>query len=168
MSRSVKIVFPSHIPSKKNSRRIIRKGRYSISLPSALHDEWYHKAQGLVEGIASFAAPVRITLAYTAGNLREWDVDGSTTSVLDLLVNANVIPDDNWKVVRELNSQLVGYRQNQAQCEVLIEQLPRSLFYEALDVLKDKTKLNEMAKILGITQKAATALYIGKLEKDIE
>ena len=46
--------------------------------------------------------PLKIRFLFTHGDLRRRDSDNQASSVLDLLVDTKIIPDDGWNVVRNI------------------------------------------------------------------
>lgn len=95
------------VPSKKNSLRRIKRGNHIFTVASQQHEDW-HKEQ-----------LVMIRYQWTTRNLplelvryieiviyppdrRGGDLSNKTESIMDLLVHAGVIKDDNWFVVPQL------------------------------------------------------------------
>lgn len=66
--------------------------------------------------------PVTIQLQITFPDYRNRDTDGSLTSVLDALVQAKIISDDNWKVVRK-SSATGFYQKGVSKVKLKITQL---------------------------------------------
>lgn len=66
--------------------------------------------------------PVIITINFTHGTLRRRDSDNAVSSILDLLVDNRIIPDDNWLIVREINV-FNEYQRNNAMCQIEIKEL---------------------------------------------
>ena len=107
-------------PSKKNSRVFVQKiGRL---LPSKQYQKWHAEAldQLILQGIRRVQGECGITLAFTHGDLRRRDSDNGTSSILDLLVDAGVLPDDNWRVVRQLHVRN-GYKKGEPSCQIVID-----------------------------------------------
>lgn len=48
------------------------------------------------------ASPVAVVLAFYHGDLRRRDSDNGTSSIMDLLVDAGILADDNWQIVRQI------------------------------------------------------------------
>lgn len=94
----IKLEVPGFPPSKKNNRRIF-KGK---SLPSVNYLNWERMAVNHLK--PQFSEPalsrvrfLRLKIEYP--DKRRRDGDNALTSVLDMLVKANVLSDDNWEVV---------------------------------------------------------------------
>jgi Holliday junction resolvase RusA-like endonuclease len=65
--------------------------------------------------------PCKITIESISHDKRRADIDNKATSILDLLVDNKIIPDDNKFVVQELDIRNVGYAKNLALTKVVIE-----------------------------------------------
>lgn len=91
-------------PSKKNSRINTRSGR---SFPNKRYTTWHDRAiQELYllrkkNKIVPLSEGKRISITFTFfhGDLKRRDSDNQCSSVLDTLIDAGIIPDDNWKVI---------------------------------------------------------------------
>lgn len=91
-------------PSKKNSRINTRSGR---SFPSKRYTMWHDRAiQELcilqkTNKITPLSEDKRISITFTFfhGNLKRRDSDNQCSSILDTLIDAGIIPDDNWKII---------------------------------------------------------------------
>lgn len=109
------------IPSKKNSRLVVGRGRgRALNIPSAAYREWHRANLGSVRAqIAAQeipAAPVELRLRVGFADRRRRDLDNALSSVLDLLVDAGVLPDDCWAVVPRI--QLEAYETDEPEAVV--------------------------------------------------
>ena len=97
-----RIVLCGETPSKKNSRVNTRSGR---SFPSRRYMEWHDSAVAQVRSQGARPVPsggrVAVTMTFWHGDRRRRDSDNQCSSVLDMLVDAGVLPDDSWAVVPE-------------------------------------------------------------------
>jgi len=94
------------IPAKKDSQRIFKnkKGKsfitssqsHSVWEPEAIQKLWLQKFHPTIDKCLGIV----ITLFY--GDLRSKDNTNTADSVMDALVKAKVIKDDNWKVTGAL------------------------------------------------------------------
>ena len=159
MGKSITLTFNSHIPAKKNSRRhVYVRGRLLV-VPSEAHKAWRALELPTLQGLKGFDGAVRIKYDFYPGSLRLFDLSNTIESINDLLVEACIIADDNWLVVREMQPRLAGFDRDNERCVVTIEELPYTAFDGAMEVLRDKDKLKAVAKAKGITQKATKAEY---------
>lgn len=100
---SLKIVLTGETPSKKNSRVVDR--RTGRTFPSAVFRKWHDEK--VFEALTNCRGgipqpPLKIRFEFTHGDLRRRDSDNQASSVLDLLVDTKIIPDDGWNVVRNI------------------------------------------------------------------
>lgn len=113
------LYFTWNIFSKKNSKRAFR----GIVLPSANYVEWQRRMSNELKKNQFFynKFPCKITIESISHDKRRADIDNKATSILDLLVDNGIIPDDNKFVVQELDIRNVGYAKNLALTKVVIE-----------------------------------------------
>lgn len=116
-------IIEGETPAKKNSKIITRDKRL---IPSKRYQEWHENAyiqlmcqtrpkEPIAEGVS-------IELTFIHGDLRRRDSDNGTSSIMDLLVDAKVLEDDNWQIVKEIKIKNI-YERNQPRCMVEIKEL---------------------------------------------
>lgn len=118
--------FEGTIPSKKNSRFVATKGRRVINIPSEKHRAWHKQFFPLVlkKRPDRPLEQVAISFYFAFPDNKRRDTDNAETSILDLLVDASIIKDDNWKVVREKHSySRLAAEDEEAGCQVFITSL---------------------------------------------
>ena len=98
-------ILQGETPAKKNSRINLKNGR---SIPSKRYRDWHEVALAqlrlqLPEDMQTIESPCQIVLFFTHGDLRRRDSDNGCSSIMDLLVDAGVLKDDNWQIVRQIN-----------------------------------------------------------------
>lgn len=105
--------IPYETPSKKNSRVVDR--RTGRTFPSKTYREWHVKASLWLKTHYTLTAlgegPFRLSCAFIHGTMARCDSDNKVSSILDLLTDLGVIPDDRWQVVREIYVTNDYYRQ---------------------------------------------------------
>jgi Holliday junction resolvase RusA-like endonuclease len=98
------IHIPLETPSKKNSRVVDR--RTGRTFPNKRYTEW-HKAASLYVRQQNAhpldEGPFALYLEFTHGDRVRRDSDNGVSSILDLLVDCGILPDDNWMVVQKIN-----------------------------------------------------------------
>lgn len=98
------IHIPLETPSKKNSRVVDR--RTGRTFPNKRYTEW-HKAASLYVRQQNAhpldGGPFALYLEFTHGDRVRRDSDNGVSSILDLLVDCGILPDDNWMVVSKIN-----------------------------------------------------------------
>jgi Holliday junction resolvase RusA-like endonuclease len=92
------------VPSKKNSKRIVRAGKRVLIIPSKNHYLWHKEALKdlLSQGIEQIDK-CTIDIRFIFGDMRRADLSNKAESIMDLLVDAGIIKDDNWQVVNDLH-----------------------------------------------------------------
>ena len=95
--------IPLETPSKKNSRVVDR--RTGRTFPNKRFTEWHKAASSYLLQQGAHGAgegPFAVYLEFTHGDKIRRDSDNGVSSILDLLVDCGVLPDDNWMVVSKI------------------------------------------------------------------
>lgn len=97
--------LPFDTPSKKNSR--VTDTRTGRSFPNKKFTEWHKTAvaylrYNFIKDMKPFKGPVQVDMTFTHGTMRRADSDNKVSSILDLLVDVGMIPDDSWTIVRSI------------------------------------------------------------------
>ena len=97
----VKLTLNGLIPSKKNSKRILRAGNRPFIASSKEYGSWEKltaiamKQQTTVRNIDH----ARVTIQFTFGDRRRRDLSNKVEGIMDALVLAGILADDSWQVV---------------------------------------------------------------------
>ena len=94
------IILNGRIPSKKNSRINTKSGK---SFPSKAYTEWNKSALAQLPQVKTkkgLVLSVEIFIRFP--DLAKADLTNKTESLMDLLVDAAIIEDDQWKIARPL------------------------------------------------------------------
>lgn len=120
----MKFLLSGETPSKKNSRILLPNGKI---IPGKKYMEWHELAYGELinqktnyKAMFPLANELEITLVFYHGDKIRRDSDNGTSSVLDTLVDAGVIKDDNWQIIKAINV-LNHYDKDNARCEIVID-----------------------------------------------
>lgn len=115
------LTVKGRIPSKKNSRNLFRRGGKLFNIPSKDYAAW-HKLALLQIKIPKerTLVPSMVTLSFWAPDKRTSDLTNKAESIMDLLVDAKVIEDDNWWVIKEVKLQFMGVDKENPRCEILL------------------------------------------------
>lgn len=96
--------IPLATPSKKNSR--VTDRRTGRSFPSKAYTEWHRKAalwlRTHYDVVPMGDGPWSLHLTFIHADKRRCDSDNKVSSILDLLVDLCVIPDDNWQIIKRI------------------------------------------------------------------
>jgi len=91
------------IPSKKNSKIMICRGGRPILIPSPAYSTWHEEQMWVLKDHKiRKQVPKKVNsiqLDFYAPDSRKTDLTNKAESIMDLLVDANLILDDNWYVV---------------------------------------------------------------------
>ena len=119
----IRLIIKGETPSKKNSKILTRTGRL---IPGKKYQEWHRDAMVQVQDQMKLLehiplnSEVIIHLDFIHGDQRRRDSDNGTSSILDLLVDAKILEDDKWQIVRELHVTN-EYEKNEPMCIIAIE-----------------------------------------------
>lgn len=131
LPKRLTLYFYWNIYPKKNSKRAFR----GIVLPSENYMKWHkimsEKLQWHKWRYNSF--PCRMTIISTAWSKMKWDIDNQATSIMDLLVDVWLLPDDNKFIIQELEIRNVWYVRNAPLCKVELEPIDHMLWDEDKD-----------------------------------
>ncbi len=121
MKNKLKIVFQGIPPSKKNSKQWIFRGGRRYLVPSENHNAWHEENMWLLKKVKSKFETVSIIkiVFYPKDKIRR-DLTNVTESLMDILVDAGIIKDDNWFVVAEINLKLGEVVSENARVELEI------------------------------------------------
>lgn len=91
------ITLHGRVPSKKNSKTIVCRGKYPMLLSGPKYLEWHKDASKQIIGAYKRClCPSEIEITIYPPDKRKSDLSNKTESVMDLLVDNNVLEDDNW------------------------------------------------------------------------
>jgi len=110
------------VPSKKNSKQIIYVQGRPLIISSKGYQKWHRSAQNQLYGVKSLLELSSITLTFYPSTRRKSDLTNKAESVMDLLVDTGVIPDDNWFVCPKVVLQFGGIDKVKPRVEIIIRQ----------------------------------------------
>lgn len=120
----VKITITGDTPSKKNNRQAIYvKGR-TIFIANKLHQAWHKQALPQLLGTKPVDNVKSVSLKFFPSTKRLWDLSNKAESIMDLLVDASIIEDDNYSVIPKLILEIGGKDKENPRCEIIINYAP--------------------------------------------
>nr|DAN29027.1 MAG TPA: Endodeoxyribonuclease RusA [Caudoviricetes sp.] len=127
----VKFDIAGQVPSKKNNKRLLKNSRTGkmFIASSEKFNEWHNQAMmdlcfRLNKDRGVFRdKQVEIELTFYNSDNRRHDLDNMTSSVLDLLVDAEFIDDDCCGIVNRLMISFGGVDRKNPRVEVTITEL---------------------------------------------
>lgn len=104
-------------PSKKNSKRIVknRRTKKPMLISSENYKQWENaatKQMGIeadIDDIGVISYPVKVSIQFDPKDKRRRDLSNMAEGVLDCLVDAKVLADDNYNIVRILELYKTDY-----------------------------------------------------------
>ncbi len=119
----VKITLTGDVPSKKNSKQIIYVRGRPIIIPSKNHKAWHYDAMSQVAEIKPVVKQISaIELIFYPSTKRLFDLSNKAESIMDLLVDAAIIKDDNYSVVPKLILQIGNHDKLNPRTEIKINE----------------------------------------------
>jgi Holliday junction resolvase RusA-like endonuclease len=102
--KPVQVTIRGEVPSKKNQRQLVIAGGRVRSIPSERYTNWHTAALWQLKGVKPYAGsyPVTVSISIYTGSKRRADLDNKASSVLDTLVDAGIIADDDISHVDQL------------------------------------------------------------------
>lgn len=112
------ITIQGRIPSKKNARQALNFGGRCVLVPNKLFKQWNKEAlmQVALQKKETFGSEIRIVMF--APDARKFDLTNKAESIMDLLVEAKVIDDDNYEVVSRLILEFGGIDRENPRAEI--------------------------------------------------
>jgi hypothetical protein len=120
--KAVKVTITGRIPSKKNSKILVFRGKRPILLPSQAYKKWHKSAvaEVLEQGISTISNISDIQAdIWFPDNIR-CDLTNKAESIMDLLVDCNVLEDDRWQITGPLYLCPKGIDKENPRAEVYI------------------------------------------------
>ena len=90
------------IPSKKNSRNVFRKGNRQFNIPSVQYRNWHLSASQQLIGGEKLIGVCEVQINFQMPDNRRADLTNKAESIMDLLVDLEIIQDDSWKHIPRL------------------------------------------------------------------
>lgn len=118
------------VPSQKNSKKIFRNKRTGspILVTDSKVTNWKRGAAlALKAQLGKIEGPVKITFNFTHQNRVRRDLDNAISTLLDTLVQAEVIEDDKSMIVQSIEANLIGLDPVKYGVEVIIENIENPL-----------------------------------------
>jgi Holliday junction resolvase RusA-like endonuclease len=113
----MKIAIYGSTPSKKNSKIMVCRGKFPMLLPSKNYTEWHKDALLQLKDKKPITSK-DITLTFFAGDNRKFDLTNKSESIMDTLVDAGLLADDNYTEVSKLTLVFGGVDKGKARCEI--------------------------------------------------
>ena len=110
------------VPSKKNSKVMVCRGKFPILLPSAKYQEWHKDASKQLTGAYKVGiCPSTIEIKLFSPDMRKSDLTNKAESIMDLLVDNGVLEDDNWFCCPNISLKFGGQDKENPRAEISIK-----------------------------------------------
>ena len=121
--KSCAFMLEGTVPSKKNQRRTFYKYGRVINIPSKQYEDWHKDALAQLEvlGVKKMNPPYKVHLSFWMKDKHRKDMDNSAQSVLELLQDAEVIEDDDCKLLQEVHLYYKGTSKDAPRVKVQID-----------------------------------------------
>lgn len=117
---TLNLAITGRIPSKKNSKRWIQRGSKRFLAPSAEHEAWEQEQLLNLRNVQPVQPPYSIQIIIYAPDRRTADLTNKAESLMDVLVKAGVLTDDNWFVLSNIHLKFGGVDRINPRAEICI------------------------------------------------
>ena len=117
----MELTLKGRIPSKKNSKQIIYKNGRPLIISSKNHKEWHTEQMWLLKGKGHIKDIQQVEIDLYAPDKRKGDLTNKTESIMDLLVDAQIIEDDNWYIIPNISLHFKGVDKNNPRAVITIK-----------------------------------------------
>lgn len=109
-------------PSKKNSVGLMFRGGKMFKFPNSRYQSWHKEAIKTLKTPAKCLNKVELVhLTIYGDTKRKFDLSNKAESIMDLLVDAKILLDDNYEVVPKLTLEYGGISKENPRCEIQIQ-----------------------------------------------
>lgn len=122
MNELIKFCFPGDVPSKKNSRQLIKAGGRMFFVPGAVYAKWHRRMKSEMLGRlpSTQIESCGVSISIFPATKRKSDLTNKAESIMDFLVDTGVLADDNWFIVKSVNIEFGGVDRKNPRAEVTI------------------------------------------------
>lgn len=116
----MRITLPGRIPSKKNSKQLIYRHGRSFLIPSSNYTLWQQEQSYRLKKIPKPIENAEIEITIFAPDKRTADLTNKAESIMDLLVDNQILKDDSWFVIGKLTLIFGGVDKENPRAEIEI------------------------------------------------
>jgi len=117
-TKSTTLVLFGRIPSKKNGKIMICRGSRPILISTPAYSAWREEQLWKLKGKKVPSIITELRLSFYAPDARRTDLTNKAESVMDLLVDARLIEDDNWTVIPKLVLEYIEIDRKNPRCVI--------------------------------------------------
>ena len=113
--------------TKKNSQRIVTRGRFPKVLPSAQYVKYQEECLKQLSEVCApmISTPVNVKAIYYMQTRRKVDLSNLNSALHDILVDAGILEDDNRNIIAGHDGSRVFYDKDNPRVEVYITPMPK-------------------------------------------
>ena len=113
--------------TKKNSQRIVTRGRFPKLLPSEQYVKYQRECLRQLSGLGApmISIPVNVKALYYMQTRRKVDLSNLNSALHDILVDAGILEDDNRNIIAGHDGSRVFHDKVNPRVEVYITPMPR-------------------------------------------
>ena len=126
----MRFIIHGHVPSKKNSKRLVYAGHRPLLISSKAHEAWHtvamYELKSQVKGMANRIAssgPHKVTIELWGENARRSDLTNKAESIMDLFVDMGIFRDDNWNEIPQVHIIYRGIDRKNPRAEITVEKV---------------------------------------------
>lgn len=116
------ITIKGDVPSKKNSRNIFCRGNRPINIPSKNYVDWHDEQMWLMKKHKP-KKPLdhaNVQIVIYPKTQRAADLTNKAESIMDLLVDAGILQDDNWFICETVVLAFGGVDKTNPRAEIIL------------------------------------------------
>ena len=120
-----RFVIKGRVPSKKNSRNVfVRRGK-QFNIPSSDYNKWHNQAaiQLSLQEKIKLKGVCEVQMIWFMPDNRKCDLTNKTESIMDLLVDCEIIVDDNWQIIPRIMIECRGVFKDNPLVEIWIKEI---------------------------------------------
>ena len=109
------------IPSKKNSR--ITQRSTGRSFASAKYKDWHKQSALQLLGSGKIVGACEVQITFQMPDNRRADLTNKAESIMDLLVDLDILEDDSWKIIPRIFLGCDGVNKDNPGADIWLRQL---------------------------------------------
>ena len=111
------------IPSKKISRNVCRKGNRTFNIPSEQYRNWHRMASEQLIGGEKIIGSCEVQITFHMPDKRRADLTNKAESIMDLLVDLEIIQDDSWQHIPRLILSCDGVNKENPGADIWLREI---------------------------------------------
>ena len=122
-SEPIKFTIPIAPVTKKNHSQIVKNGSKTYLIPSKQYREYEESAMYFMPKNEPINHPVQVKCVFFMPSMRRVDLVNLLAAIDDILVKAQVLSDDNCKIIVSHDGSRVDFDKNFPRTEITISEI---------------------------------------------